>query len=108
MFRRDLVSLAAVTVLALAAGVGCDDSKPEVKPAATSTAKPATTGAATAKATATAAAPTATAAAAATGNGTIKGVVNFTGKPVEMKVPAKRKDAEFCKDKQVPYNAVLV
>ena len=105
MFRRDLVSLAAVTVLALTAGIGCDDSKPEVKPAATSTAKPATTAAATAKPTATAAA---TAAPAAAGNGTIKGVVSFTGKAPEMKVPAKRKDAEFCKDKQVAYNAVLV
>jgi plastocyanin len=105
MFRRDLVSLAAVTVLALTAGIGCDDSKPEVKPAATSTAKPATTAAATAKPTATAAA---TAAPAAAGNGTIKGVVSFTGKAPEMKVPTKRKDAEFCKDKQVPFNAVLV
>jgi plastocyanin len=33
--------------------------------------------------------------------------VNFTGKAPEMKVPAKRKAAEFCKDKEVKYNAVL-
>src|SRR4051812_21377881 len=42
------------------------------------------------------------------GTATIKGVVSFTGKPVEMKTPAKRKDAEFCKDKDVKYNAVAV
>jgi plastocyanin len=42
------------------------------------------------------------------GTATIKGVVSFTGKPVEMKSPAKRKDAEFCKDKDVKYNAVIV
>jgi plastocyanin len=33
--------------------------------------------------------------------------VNFTGKAPEMKVPAKRKDAEFCKGKEVKYNAVI-
>ncbi len=53
-----------------------------------------------------AAAPTA-AAPAAMGTATIKGVVNFTGKAPEMKVPAKRKAAEFCKDKEVKYNAVV-
>ena len=39
---------------------------------------------------------------------TIKGVVSFSGKAPEMKVPAKRKDADFCKTKEVKYNAVLV
>jgi len=42
------------------------------------------------------------------GTATIKGVVDFTGTAPEMKVPAKRKDAEVCKDKEVKYNAVLV
>ncbi|HVY45722.1 MAG TPA: carboxypeptidase regulatory-like domain-containing protein [Minicystis sp.] len=42
------------------------------------------------------------------GTATIKGVVDFTGKAPEMKVPAKRKDAEFCKDKEIKYNAVVV
>jgi len=42
------------------------------------------------------------------GTATIKGVVDFTGKAPEMKVPAKRKDAEVCKDKEIKYNAVLV
>lgn len=65
--------------------------------------------AATAKPAATGAAPTAAAnaAPAAVGNGVIKGVVNFTGKAPEMKVPAKRKEAEFCKTKEVKYNAVV-
>jgi len=42
------------------------------------------------------------------GTATIKAVVNFTGKAPEMKVPTKRKDAEFCKGKAVKYNAVIV
>lgn len=42
------------------------------------------------------------------GGGVVEGVVRFDGKPPEMKVPRKRKDAELCKDKAVPYNAVLV
>jgi plastocyanin len=41
------------------------------------------------------------------GTATIKGVVSFTGKAPEMKVPKKRKDAEFCKTKEVKYNAVV-
>ncbi len=47
-------------------------------------------------------------AAAKLGTATIKGVVNFTGKAPEMKVPKKRKDAEFCKNKEVKYNSVIV
>jgi len=43
------------------------------------------------------------------GTATIKGAVSFTGKAApEMKVPKKRKDAEFCKTKEVKYNAVVV
>lgn len=104
MHRRDLVSLSALALTALTLGVGCpeENSKP-------------TGGTAPAKSVAaTVAAPSAKAAtpppseAAVAGKGTIKGVVNFTGKPVEMKVPAKRKDADFCKTKEVKYNAVLV
>jgi plastocyanin len=41
------------------------------------------------------------------GTASIKGVVNFTGKAPDMKVPKKRKDAEFCKTKEVKYNAVV-
>lgn len=107
MHRRDLASLTALATIALTIGVGC----PEDKPAGTTGgAKPALS----AKPTVTA---TATSTAAATpppgkdgpmGTATIKGSVAFTGKAIEMKVPKKRKDAEFCKTKEVKYNAVVV
>src|SRR5262245_34722552 len=111
MHGRNLASLAALAVTALTLGVGCPDENagsgtPTTRPttrapssAAATTASPGTTG--------TGAAVTGTSAAATGATGTIKGVVNFTGTAPEMKVPAKRKDAEFCKDKQVKYNAVL-
>jgi plastocyanin len=100
--------MAALATLALTIGVGCPD-EPKPGPA------PKPTGAATT------AKPTATATATASakpdenkgggegkmGTATIKGVVNFTGKAPEMKVPKKRKDAEFCKTKDVKYNAVV-
>lgn len=99
--HRQLVSLAAVALTALALG-GCGDDKPAGSGAPTS--KPATTTKPTAAATTSAAA----AAPAKEGNATIKGVVSFSGKAPEMKVPAKRKDADVCKSKDVPYNAVVV
>ena len=105
MHPRDLASFAAVATVALVLG-GCpEEPKPTPKE------KPGTTTAAAPKQTA--AAPTATTAAGGgnegkMGTATIKGVVNFTGKAPEMKVPKKRKDAEVCKDKQIKYNAVLV
>jgi plastocyanin len=37
----------------------------------------------------------------------IYGTVSLTGKPPLMKVPRKRKDAELCKTKPVPHNAVV-
>ncbi|MFO0756144.1 MAG: carboxypeptidase regulatory-like domain-containing protein [Byssovorax sp.] len=107
MHRRDLASLAALATLALTVGVGC----PEDKPAGTTGgAKPAQTAKPTAAVTATA---TSTGAAAPgkegpMGTASIKGAVNFTGKAPEMKVPKKRKDADFCKTKEVKYNAVVV
>lgn len=103
---RDLAALAALACLALTIGVGCPEEPkpgPAAKPTATvAAAKPPATGAAEAK----------TAAPAAgsegkMGTATIKGVVKFTGKAPEMKVPKKRKDAEFCKTKEVKYNAVI-
>jgi plastocyanin len=107
MHRRDLASVAALASLALTIGVGCPEEpkeKPQPKPtAAATTPKPATTQAATDSKTA---APSG-GNEGKMGTATIKGVVNFTGKAPEMKVPKKRKDAEFCKTKEVKYNAVV-
>ena len=103
MQRRELVSLAALALTALTIGVGCPE-EPKPTPAAPS-GKPTVAAAPSAKPSA---APSAAPAAAAMGTATIKAVVNFTGKAPEMKVPVKRKDAEFCKGKEVKYNAVIV
>jgi plastocyanin len=108
--RRSLsarsVSVAALASLALAFGTGCPEEpkptkeQPKPTPAATTASK-------------TAEAKPDTKAEAKGGNegkmgtATIKGVVSFTGKAPEMKVPKKRKDAEFCKTKEVKYNAVV-
>lgn len=109
MHRRDLVSLAALAFTALTVGVGCPEEPTKSGPAAGATTSKTTGGAAPTIKSTVGAAPTAAAATApaAAGNATIKGVVNFTGKAPEMKVPAKRKDAEFCKGKEVKYNAVI-
>jgi plastocyanin len=109
MHRRDLASLAAVASIALAIGVGCSEDKPAETKHTGGPAKTPTTGH-------TSATPTSTSTGAAApggkqgalGTATIKGAVNFSGKPVEMKVPKKRKEAEFCKTKEVKYNAVIV
>ncbi len=103
--HRQLASLAAIALTTLVLGVGCGDEKPASgsAPVKTATAKPTT-----AQTTAAPATTTAAAAPAKEGNATIKGVVAFSGKAPEMKVPAKRKDADVCKSKEVKYNAVLV
>lgn len=106
MHRRDLASLVALSTLALTVGVGCPEDPKPTPPKATTAdtaAKPATSVAA--KPTTTA--PVANTKAGPMGTATIKGVVNFSGKAPEMKVPKKRKDAEFCKTKEVKYNAVI-
>ncbi|WP_438043568.1 carboxypeptidase regulatory-like domain-containing protein [Sorangium sp. So ce128] len=115
MHRRDLASLSALALTALAlAGCPEEPSRPSGGTAATATTaappvasveKPAAApqGSEAPKATAQEAAP-----AAPAGKGIIKGVVRFTGKPVEMKVPTARKDAPVCQDKDVLYNAVVV
>jgi plastocyanin len=107
--HRNLASLVALATIALTVGVGCPEepSKPS-GPGATPP-KTGTTGTPTGSAAAAAPkAPEKPAAAAAFGTAVIKGVVEFTGKAPEMKVPVKRKDADVCKDKDVKYNAVLV
>jgi plastocyanin len=113
MHRRDLVSIAVLALAALTFGVGCPEEEKKVStsqgasPSKTGTGANANTGAKPTGAAPTTAAPAGGGATAAMGTATIKGVVNFTGKAPEMKVPAKRKDAEFCKGKEVKYNAIL-
>ena len=104
MHRRDLASLIALSTFALTVGVGCPEDPKPTPPKATTAdtaAKPATS------AKPTTSAPVVNTKAGPMGTATIKGVVNFSGKAPEMKVPKKRKDAEFCKTKEVKYNAVL-
>ena len=107
MHRRDLASLVALSTLALTVGVGCPEEPKPTPP------KPvgATSAAPVVKAPPSAAAvtpPVVNTKAGPLGSATIKGVVNFSGKAPEMKVPKKRKDAEFCKTKEVKYNSVVV
>lgn len=101
--HRQLATFAAIALTALALG-GCGEDKPSGS-GASGSAKP--TGA-TKPTAATTTSAAATAAPAKEGNATIKGVVAFSGKAPEMKVPAKRKDADVCKAKELKHNAVLV
>jgi plastocyanin len=110
MHRRDLASLTALSLFALTVGVGCPEDPPAAGTsggamATKTTVKPMASASAVASTK-----PTATMAAkeGPSGKGVIKGAVSFSGKAPEMKVPAKRKDAEFCKGKEVKYNAVVV
>ncbi len=107
MDRRHIVSLAGLATVALTIGVGCPE---EPKPTSSSSggpAKTAATGTTAAKPTATATGAAPAGKEGAMGTATIKGVVSFSGKAPEMKVPKKRKEAEFCKAKEVKYNSVL-
>ncbi|AUX41908.1 hypothetical protein SOCE26_033330 [Sorangium cellulosum] len=115
MHLRDLVSLSALALAALAFGAGCPEQTPRPTGGTAPTGTPAATGAAPAvsaeKPGAAAPAtgqPAAPAPPPVEGKGTIKGVVKLAGKPIEMKVPAGRKDAEVCKDKELKHNAVVV
>jgi len=109
MHRRDLASVAALASLALTIGVGCPEDKPPPPPPAKATAAATSDKAAdhAAKKEEKKEAKEAAGGGGKMGTATLTGVVNFTGKAPEMKVPKKRKDAEFCKTKDVKYNAVL-
>jgi plastocyanin len=112
---RSLVSMAALAVAAAAFVTGCPGDEPQgggPKSGPTGGPKgPAGKGTGTA-----ATAPSATAGPtkptgggeAKFGTGVVKGVVKFSGTAPEMKTPKKRKEADFCKDTDVKYNAVLV
>ncbi len=109
MHPRDLASFAALGALALTIGVGCPED-PKPTPPAPKTATPAGSSKAAERAEKKEEKKEAKEAAGGggkMGTATLTGVVNFTGKAPEMKVPKKRKDAEFCKTKEVKYNAVL-
>ena len=106
MHRRDLASLVALSTLALTVGVGCPE-EPKPTPPKPVGATSAAAAVKTPPSAAASAAPVVNTKAGPLGTATIKGVVNFSGKAPEMKVPKKRKDAEFCKTKEVKYNAVL-
>jgi plastocyanin len=107
---RSMVSIATVALASAALLTGCpsDDDKsttgrptggkPTAPPGST---QPAST------ATGTGEAPTG-GGDAQFGKGVIKGTVKFSGEAPEMKVPKKRKEAEFCKDTETVFNAVLV
>ncbi len=103
MSIRTILTTSTIALAALAMAAGCGDNKQSARGGTTS--KPTTKPAAKPKATATAKPKKA---ASSYGKGVITGVVTFTGEAPEMKVPLKRKDAEFCKDTEVKYNAVLV
>ena len=103
--RRDLASVAALAALALTIGVGCPE-EPKPGPAPKPTAA-ATTAKAAEKIEKAEEKKSEAANEGKLGTATLKGVVNFTGKAPEMKVPKKRKDAEFCKTKEIKYNAVI-
>jgi plastocyanin len=112
MHRRDLTSLTALAptvclaALSLTLGVGCpEEPKPTpVKPTAAEKKDEKKAEKAEKKEEK---ADEKKSAEGKFGTASIKGVVNFTGKAPEMKVPKKRKDAEFCKTKEVKYNAVI-
>lgn len=111
MYGRQLVSIAAISLAALSL-TGCPDEGGGATPAPSGkpTTRAGSTGTGTAASPGTGAAKPsgeATTPAPSGATGSVKGVVTFAGKAPEMKVPAKRKDAELCKDKQVPYNAVI-
>jgi plastocyanin len=113
MHRRDLASLAAIATLALSSFTGCSSEEKGApaggqKPAHTAEAKPTHEAAGKAAPTGKEAEKGKEGKEGKEGTATIKGVVSFTGKAPEMKVPKKRKDAEFCKTKEVKYNAVIV
>jgi plastocyanin len=117
MNRRPLISVATVALASLALLAGC----PEDKPGGTSTSgakppAPKTSGSGPAAGGSTSPAgsgaktdPAPSGDSGAYGKGVIKGVVKFTGdEVVPMDVPKKRKDAEFCKTKEVKHNAIVI
>ncbi len=109
MKTRSMVSIATLAVASAALLTGCPESGGDKKPGGK---KPATTGAAVTSKPATtgtgATKPTGGGSEEKFGKGVIEATVKFTGEAPEMKVPKKRSEAEFCKDEEVKFNAVVV
>jgi len=101
MIRREIASLLGFAAIAGALATGCSKDKP----APTQTTQTTVTTASSEQTTAIVA-PAGK--EGKLGTATVKGVIEFTGKAPEMKVPKKRKTADFCKTKDVKYNAVIV
>lgn len=108
MKTRSMVSIATLAVASAALLTGCPESGGDKKPGgnkpattSASTSKPATTGTGATK-------PTGGGSEEKFGKGVIEATVKFTGEAPEMKVPKKRSEAEFCKDEEVAFNAVVV
>ena len=109
MKTLSMVSIATLAVASAALLTGCPDdgggkkpTGPTAKPTGAATGAPPATGTGATK-------PTGGGdSAEAYGKGVIKATVKFTGEAPEMKVPKKRAEAEFCKDEEIKYNAVIV
>lgn len=117
MNLRSLFSVATVSLASLALLAGCPEDKggggatSGAKPPAPKTSGPQPAGSGTQPAGSgkTTEAPAPGGGDGQFGKGVIKGVVKFTGEDaVPMEVPKKRKDAEFCKTKEVKHNALII
>ncbi|MBI4699867.1 MAG: hypothetical protein HY744_01650 [Deltaproteobacteria bacterium] len=105
MAARRLVPSAALSLVLFPAVAGCPGQEPPPPPAAA----PASAAVSGSSRTASSGpAASARPAGGKLGQGAIAGVVKFTGAAPKMPPPKKRKEVEFCKDKDVPFNAVLV
>ncbi len=105
MNLRSVLSLTSVALASTLFVAGCPEDPGN--PSAAGTNKPATTAPAKSTAGPTSTAKTDDGGGSAFGNNTLTATVKFTGTAPEMKVPKKRAEAEFCKDKEVKFNAVV-
>lgn len=109
MITRSMVSVVTVALASAALLTGCPSEGGGKAGGAATGKKPTATTTGAAKPTASGATKTTGGGSdAAFGKGVIKATVKFTGEAPEMKVPKKRGEAEFCKDEELKFNAVVV
>ncbi|MCA9618509.1 MAG: hypothetical protein KC731_05800 [Myxococcales bacterium] len=113
MNTRSMLSIATLALASAVVLTGCPDDKGAGatggKPSRPgTTAKPGSSGDTAPAASTGKAEPKPAGGGEAYGKGVIKATVKFTGTAPEMKVPKKRAEAEFCKDEEVKFNAVVV